>query len=93
MPSLSCGSLCLCARADQLEPPVRALYSPLRLPISNVFKGQTSLSSGLGVSGRVCSGVVQVGERLRVLPGDESAVVRREWPLIVVPSGWTDCST
>ncbi|KAF8529943.1 EF Tu GTP binding domain-containing protein [Gautieria morchelliformis] len=61
---------------DELDPPVRSLDSPLRVPISNVFKGQTALSSGLGVSGRVCSGVIQVGERLRVLPGDEYTVVR-----------------
>ena len=58
---------------DQLEPPVRDIESPLRLPISNVFKGQ---SSGIGVTGRICSGIVQVGERLRVLPGDETAVVK-----------------
>lgn len=58
---------------DKLEPPTREIASPLRLPISNVFKGQ---SSGTGVTGRICGGVVQVGERLRVLPGDESAIVR-----------------
>ncbi|OAX43074.1 hypothetical protein K503DRAFT_681934 [Rhizopogon vinicolor AM-OR11-026] len=58
---------------DKLEPPARDITSPLRMPISNVFKGQ---SSGTGVTGRICGGVVQVGERLRVLPGDESALVR-----------------
>lgn len=58
---------------DKLEPPARDIESPLRLPISNVFKGQ---SSGIGVSGRVCAGIIQVGERLRVLPGDESALVK-----------------
>ncbi|KAG2119097.1 P-loop containing nucleoside triphosphate hydrolase protein [Suillus discolor] len=58
---------------DKLEPPTREIASPLRLPISNVFKGQ---NSGTGVTGRICGGVVQVGERLRVLPGDESAIVR-----------------
>ncbi|KAF8138143.1 P-loop containing nucleoside triphosphate hydrolase protein [Boletus edulis] len=56
---------------DKLEPPVRDIESPLRLPISNVFKGQ---SSGICVTGRICGGIVQVGERLRVLPGDETAV-------------------
>jgi elongation factor 1 alpha-like protein len=45
----------------------------MRLPISNVFKGQ---SSGAAVSGRLSGGVVQVGEKLRVLPGDERAIVR-----------------
>ncbi|KAK0453278.1 P-loop containing nucleoside triphosphate hydrolase protein [Armillaria borealis] len=58
---------------DKLEPPTRDIASPLRLPISNVFKGQ---SAGIGVTGRLCSGIVQVGERLRVLPGDETAAVK-----------------
>lgn len=58
---------------DQLEPPARDIESPLRIPVCNVFKGQ---SSGIGVSGRICGGIVQVGERVRVLPGDETAVVR-----------------
>lgn len=54
---------------------MRDIDAPLRFPISNVFKGP---SSGAGVSGRVCGGVVQVGERLRILPGDESAIVKCE---------------
>ncbi|KAI5124791.1 hypothetical protein M0805_005425 [Coniferiporia weirii] len=58
---------------DKLEPPTRAISAPLRFPISNVFKGMTG---GTAVSGRLSSGVVQVGEQLRILPGDESAVVR-----------------
>lgn len=52
------------------------METALRIPVSNVFRGQTSGPSGLGVSGRIESGVVQVGERLAVLPGDESGVVR-----------------
>ncbi|KAF8845632.1 hypothetical protein BDN67DRAFT_1064922 [Paxillus ammoniavirescens] len=58
---------------DNLEPPVRDIASPLRLPISNVFRGQ---SSGIGITGRICGGIVQVGERVRVMPGDETAVVK-----------------
>ena len=58
---------------DQLEPPARDINGSLRIPISNVFKGQ---GSGTWVAGRLCAGVVQVGDRLRVLPGDETAVVR-----------------
>ncbi|KIJ70436.1 hypothetical protein HYDPIDRAFT_172254 [Hydnomerulius pinastri MD-312] len=58
---------------DKLEPPVRDIASPLRLPISNVFKGQ---SSGTGITGRICGGIVQVGEHVRVLPGDETAIVK-----------------
>lgn len=58
---------------DQLKPPTRDLTSSLRLPVSNVFKGQ---SSGIAVSGRVCGGIVQVGERVRVMPGDEMAIIK-----------------
>lgn len=58
-------------------PPVRDIQSPMRLPISNVFKGQ---SSGAAVSGRLSGGVVQVGEKLRILPGDETAIVKcKRW--------------
>ncbi|TFK56181.1 EF Tu GTP binding domain-containing protein [Heliocybe sulcata] len=58
---------------DVLEPPSRNITAPLRFPISNVFKGQ---SAAYAVQGRVCGGIVQVGERLRILPGDESALVK-----------------
>jgi elongation factor 1 alpha-like protein len=58
---------------DQLEPPTRDLDGPLRLPLSNVFK---TAGAGCGVAGRVSSGIIQVGERVRVLPGDETAVVK-----------------
>ncbi len=50
---------------DTLEPPARLLDSPLRLPVTNVFKGQTAIASGVAVSGRVVSGIVQIGDRLR----------------------------
>ncbi|KAL5641145.1 hypothetical protein ACGC1H_001583 [Rhizoctonia solani] len=59
---------------DQLEPPVRDFDTPLRVPISNVFKGVTS--SGVGISGRISGGIVQVGEKVRVVPGDETAVIK-----------------
>ncbi|KAI0332463.1 EF Tu GTP binding domain-containing protein [Cubamyces sp. BRFM 1775] len=58
---------------DSLEPPTRDINAPLRFPISNVFKGQTS---GISVSGRVCGGIIVAGERLRIIPGDESATVK-----------------
>lgn len=61
---------------DRLAIPERSLEAPLRLPLSNVFKGQTAGPSGLGVSGRIESGVVQVGERVSVLPGIETAIVK-----------------
>ncbi|GAA5828764.1 hypothetical protein JCM11251_005863 [Rhodosporidiobolus azoricus] len=61
---------------DALEVPARALDSPLRIPVQNVFKGQSATASGLAISGRVESGFVQVGEKLAALPGDETGVVR-----------------
>ncbi|WVF71966.1 hypothetical protein IAT40_006776 [Kwoniella sp. CBS 6097] len=61
---------------DKVEVPTRPYDSPLRIPLSNVFKGQTAVASGVAVSGRLCSGVVQVGDRLRAVPGDETATVR-----------------
>lgn len=62
---------------DKLEPPQRQLDAPLRMPITNVFKGgQTAISSGVGVSGRLVAGVLSIGDRLSVVPGDESGVVR-----------------
>lgn len=60
---------------DTLDPPTRDFNAPLRFPISNVFKGQTS---GISVSGRVCGGIIVAGERLRIIPGDESATVKGE---------------
>ncbi|KAE8540977.1 hypothetical protein D1P53_002330 [Cryptococcus gattii VGV] len=61
---------------DNVEVPTRPYDSPLRIPLSNVFKGQTAVASGVAVSGRLCSGVVQVGDRLRAVPGDGVANVR-----------------
>ncbi|OCF45383.1 elongation factor 1 alpha-like protein [Kwoniella heveanensis CBS 569] len=61
---------------DKVEVPARPYDNPLRIPLSNVFKGQTAVASGVAVSGRLCSGVVQVGDRLRAVPGDEVATVR-----------------
>ncbi|GJJ07398.1 hypothetical protein Clacol_001600 [Clathrus columnatus] len=74
---------------DQLETPPRSLELPLRIPISNVFKGQMGSASGLAVTGRVCSGIVQVGERLRILPGNETTTVRsieQEGSVLCLPS-------
>lgn len=64
---------------DKVEVPVRPYDSPLRIPVSNVFKGQTAVASGVAVSGRLCSGVLQVGDRVRAVPGDEVATVRSEY--------------
>lgn len=53
---------------------MRDVTTSLRIPIANVFKSQGS--GAVSVSGRLIAGIVQTGERLRVLPGDESAIVK-----------------
>lgn len=61
---------------DALDVPKRPIESPLRLPVSNVFKNQSGGISGVGVSGRIESGIVQVGDSLAVQPGDATCVVK-----------------
>lgn len=61
---------------DRLQQPPRMYDAAFRLPVSNVFKGGSALSSGLGVSGRIVSGFVQVGEVVRSQPGDEWGLVK-----------------
>lgn len=75
----------LVEQLDALSVPPRALDAPLRIPVSNVFRGQTATSSGLAVAGRIESGIVQIGERLACLPGDESGVVRCEFIVSPIP--------
>jgi elongation factor 1 alpha-like protein len=62
--------------ADKVEVPARPYETPFRIPLSNVFKGQTAVASGVAVSGRLCSGIVQVGDRVRSVPGDEVGSIR-----------------
>lgn len=52
-------------------------------------KGGAS-STGLGVSGRVVTGVVQVGEKVRVLPGDELATIRSKTYSLLRWDSYTD---
>lgn len=67
---------CANARSDKVEVPSRPYDAPFRIPLSNVFKGQTAVASGVAVSGRLCSGIVQVGDRVRSIPGDEVGSIR-----------------
>jgi len=53
-----------------MEPPPRDYTRPFRLPISNIFKAQSM--SGVYIAGRIAGGIVQVGEKVRVMPGDDS---------------------
>jgi elongation factor 1 alpha-like protein len=64
---------------DKADVPERPYASPLRIPLSNVFKGQTAVASGVAVQGRLASGIVQVGDTVRAVPGDATAAVRSEY--------------
>lgn len=69
---------------DQLEPPERQLDGAFRMPLTNVFKaGQTAISSGVGASGRIVSGVVSIGDRVCVVPGEELASVKGKFGLLL----------
>jgi elongation factor 1 alpha-like protein len=61
---------------DRVAVPERPYAAPLRIPVSNVFKGQTAIASGVACQGRLASGVVQCGDQVRVVPGDVVASIR-----------------
>ncbi|PKI83389.1 Hbs1p [Malassezia vespertilionis] len=61
---------------DSLKEPARQYDAPLRIPVTNVFRSQNAISSGIGVAGRIASGIVQVGEIVAPLPGDATGTVR-----------------
>ncbi|KAF5363768.1 hypothetical protein D9756_000765 [Leucocoprinus leucothites] len=59
-------------RLDKMEPPKRDYANFFRLPISNIFKTQST--SNVYITGRIAGGIVQVGEKVRAMPGDDSVV-------------------
>ncbi|XP_054708879.1 HBS1-like protein isoform X2 [Uloborus diversus] len=58
---------------DNFQPPERAVSKPLRMCISDVFKGT---SGGFCVAGKIEAGAVKSGEKVSVLPAGEQAVVK-----------------
>lgn len=58
---------------DKFKPPERPITKPFRLSVNDIFKGT---GSGFCVSGKVETGVVQVGDKLLVLPHNEAAQVK-----------------
>jgi translation elongation factor EF-1alpha len=61
--------------SDKFEPPERAIDKPLRMCITDVFKG---MGAGFSVSGTLQAGSVQVGEKVLIMPQMESANVKSE---------------
>lgn len=63
----------LVQQIDQFKPVSRAVDKPLRISVTDVFKG---MGGGLTVAGKVCSGCVQAGDRVLVMPSTNYAIVK-----------------
>eukprot|EP01117_Protostelium_nocturnum_P004801 TRINITY_DN1741_c0_g1_i4.p1 TRINITY_DN1741_c0_g1~~TRINITY_DN1741_c0_g1_i4.p1 ORF type:complete len:529 (+),score=181.78 TRINITY_DN1741_c0_g1_i4:472-2058(+) len=63
----------LAERIDQFDPAVREISKPFRLCISDMYKAQVL---GLAAAGRVEAGLVSVGDKLLVSPGNEICTVK-----------------
>jgi elongation factor 1 alpha-like protein len=59
---------------DSAEPNKRLLEKPLRMTISEVFS--SSPNNPISVAGKVDAGSLQVGDKVKVLPSGETAVIK-----------------
>jgi elongation factor 1 alpha-like protein len=64
---------CLLDVIDKFKAPERPVTKPFRLSVNDIFKGT---GSGFCVSGRVETGMVQVGDKVLVQPQNEGAVIK-----------------
>ena len=58
---------------DKFRSVSRPIDKPLRICVSDVFKG---MGSGFSVTGKIASGCVQIGDRVLVMPAAEYAMVK-----------------
>ncbi|KAJ1929872.1 hypothetical protein FBU59_007007, partial [Linderina macrospora] len=71
------SGLCLVDLLDSFVMPERAVEKPLRLAVTDFFKGGAfGSANGVSVSGRITQGNVQIGEAVVVVPGNERATVK-----------------
>ncbi|KAH9515292.1 HBS1-like protein, partial [Bulinus truncatus] len=63
----------LIQQIENLRPPVRPIDKPLRLIVSDVFKG---IGTGFNVAGRVGAGYVQPGDKILIMPLGSCATVK-----------------
>ena len=61
---------------DRLKVPVREFTKPIRMCISDVFKGVGSNISGTSLKGRLDTGYVQNGDKLLLMPHGEGITVK-----------------
>lgn len=59
---------------DASEPSRRAIDKPLRLTVSDIFRG--GITNPLSISGRIDAGALQVGDQLVVMPSGETAFIK-----------------
>lgn len=61
--------------SDKFRVPDRPLNRPVRLVVSDVFRS-TGVSSGYCLSGRLESGMIQSGDKLLLMPLNESILIK-----------------
>ncbi|KAI9356865.1 P-loop containing nucleoside triphosphate hydrolase protein [Pilaira anomala] len=61
---------------DKFAPPTRLLDKPLRMRVTDFFKGGIGSSGGVSVAGNIESGTIQVGEQIMIVPGGEVGYVK-----------------
>ncbi|CEP16061.1 hypothetical protein [Parasitella parasitica] len=66
----------LMEQIDQFDAPMRLLDKPLRMRVTDFFKGGIGSSGGVSVAGNIESGTLQVGEQVMVVPGNEVGFVK-----------------
>lgn len=59
---------------ESFEPAKAALTTPLRLPISDVFRG--GIQNPLSISGRIEAGSCQLGDQILAMPAGETALIK-----------------
>jgi elongation factor 1 alpha-like protein len=64
---------------DKFKAPERPVTKPFRLSVNDIFKGT---GSGFCVSGRVETGMVQVGDKVLVQPQNEGAVIKGVYRIV-----------
>lgn len=64
----------LISALESSEPVTRAIEKPLRLTISNIFRG--GITHPLSISGRLDSGNIQTGDSVLCMPSVESATIK-----------------
>ncbi|XP_014290235.1 protein HBS1 [Halyomorpha halys] len=64
---------CLLEVVDKFHCPERPVSKPLRLLVNDIFK---ATGSGFCISGRIETGIIQVGDKVLVQPQNESALIK-----------------